>query len=98
MKGSEVQMPNRQKVIDAIYNCITDPKCRDCPWEDCERFDCKRVNTPMTLLQDALKLLEEDVPPISLKGYALTHDEVMHMAKEAEDELSETRKELGYTE
>ncbi len=40
----------------------------------------------------------DDVPLISLKGYALTHEEVTNMAKEAENELLETRKELGYTE
>ncbi len=40
----------------------------------------------------------DDVPLISLEGYALTHEEVMQMLQEAEVELLETRKELGYTE
>ena len=52
-------MPDLEKVFDAIRNCITEPKCKDCPWDDCERFDCKRVNVPVTLLLDALKLLKE---------------------------------------
>ena len=52
-------MPDKEKVFDAIRNCITEPKCRDCPWDDCERFDCKRVDVPVSLLLDALKLLKE---------------------------------------
>ena len=42
-------------------------------------------------------LSSDAVPPISIEGYALTHEEVMQALKEVEDELSETRKELGYT-
>ncbi len=41
---------------------------------------------------------KEDVPPISLQGYALSHEDIARMAKETEDELEETRKELGYKE
>ncbi len=51
--------PDREKVIDAIRNCIDKPKCRDCPWEDCERFDCKRVNVPVSLMLDILQLLKD---------------------------------------
>lgn len=48
-----------------------------------------------------LKALEsadnkEDVPPISLRGYALSHEDITRMAKETANELEETRKELGY--
>ena len=52
-------MTDREKVFDAIRNCITEPKCKDCPWEDCEKFGCKRVTVPVTLLLDTLKLLKE---------------------------------------
>lgn len=38
----------------------------------------------------------DDVPLISLEGYALTHEEVMQMLQEAAVELLETRKEFGY--
>ncbi len=38
----------------------------------------------------------DDVPLISLEGYALTHEEVMQMLQEVAVELLETRKELGY--
>jgi hypothetical protein len=57
-------MIDREKIFDAIRNCITDPKCRDCPWDDCERFDCKRVDVPVSLMLDALKLLKEQAEKI----------------------------------
>ena len=52
-------MPDREKVFDALRNCITEPKCRDCPWEDCDRFECKRVDVPVSLILDVLQLLKE---------------------------------------
>ena len=58
-------MTDREKVFDALRNCITEPKCKDCPWEDCEKIGHKRVNVPVTLLLDALNLLkEEPVKPV----------------------------------
>lgn len=38
---------------------------------------------------------EDDVPLISLNGYATTHEEVKKMSKQAQKELKEARKELG---
>lgn len=52
-------MADREKVFDALRNCVTEPKCKDCPWEDCEQIGCKRVTVPVTLLLDTLKLLKE---------------------------------------
>lgn len=52
-------MADREKVFDAIRNCVTEPKCKDCPWEDCEKIGCKRVKVPVTLLLDTLELLKE---------------------------------------
>ena len=52
-------MVDREKVFDALRNCVTEPKCKDCPWEDCEKFGCKRVTVPVTLLLDTLKVLRE---------------------------------------
>ena len=40
----------------------------------------------------------DDVPLISIEGYALSHEDVMRMTKEVEDELLQIRKELGYME
>lgn len=36
------------------------------------------------------------LPLISLRGYALRPEDVSRMRKNAEEELQETRKELGY--
>ena len=49
---------NREKVFDALRNCITEPKCRDCPWETCEEFhQTKKI--PLDLCLDILKMLKE---------------------------------------
>ena len=52
-------MPDIEKVFDAIRNCITEPKCKDCPWEECEKVGCKRVTVPVTLMFDVLNVLKE---------------------------------------
>jgi len=48
-----------KKVFDAFRNCITEPKCKDCPWEQCEQFNQKKVEVPFTLALDVLNLLKE---------------------------------------
>ena len=61
-------MADREKVFDALRNCVTEPKCKDCPWEDCEKIGCKRTKVPVTLLLDTLNLLKEQLPQwISVK-------------------------------
>ena len=52
-------MPNREKVFEAFRNCITEPKCKDCPWEQCEQFNQKKVEIPVTLALDVINLLKE---------------------------------------
>ena len=52
-------MPDKKKVFDAFRNCITEPKCKDCPWEQCEQFNQKKVSIPVTLALDVLNLLKE---------------------------------------
>lgn len=52
-------MPNMEKVFEAFRNCITEPKCRDCPWEQCEQFNQKKTEIPLTLALDVLNLLKE---------------------------------------
>lgn len=55
-------MIDRDKVFDAFRNCITEPKCSDCPWEQCEQFNQKKVEIPVTLALDVIELLKERVP------------------------------------
>lgn len=47
------------KVFTAFRNCISEPKCKDCPWEQCEQFNQKKVSVPVTLALDVLNLLKE---------------------------------------
>lgn len=47
-----------EKIINAFKNCIDKPKCKNCPWEDCEEFNQEKVVIPRTLA-DALKELLE---------------------------------------
>lgn len=61
-------MLDRDKVFDAIRNCITEPKCKDCPWEDCENVGHKRVDVPVTLMLDTLNLLKEQEPVEPIKS------------------------------
>ena len=58
-------MPDMEKVIKAIENCIGQPKCRDCPWEDCE-IEHEVINdVPYGLMRDALAMLkEQDAEPV----------------------------------
>ena len=58
-------MADREKVFDALRNCVTEPKCKDCPWEDC--FGSKRTTVPVTLLLDTLNLLKAQPQWISVK-------------------------------
>ena len=52
-------MTDREKVIKAIENCIGQPKCKDCHWEDCE-VEHEVVNSvPYGLMRDALAFLKE---------------------------------------
>lgn len=52
-------MIDRDKVFDAFRNCITEPKCKDCPWEQCEQFNQKKVEIPVTLALDVIELLKD---------------------------------------
>ena len=57
-------MIEKDKVVDALRNCVNKPKCRDCYWEECEEFNHETVELPKGLVMDALDLLkgEETVP------------------------------------
>jgi hypothetical protein len=54
------RMCERDKVISALENCIADPKCRDCPWEECEE-EHKTVKIPLSLAEKALEFLKEEI-------------------------------------
>lgn len=55
-------MDKLEKVIQAFENCMAPVKCRDCPWEDCETADCKRLDIPLSMAIAALELLKAKEP------------------------------------
>jgi hypothetical protein len=50
-------MDEMERVIDAFRNCITEPKCRDCPWKECEEMLNPKVEIPITLALEVNRLL-----------------------------------------
>ena len=54
--------PTVKRFFDALRCCITEGKCRNCPWEDCKKVGGKRVTVPVTLMLDVPKLLKEQEP------------------------------------
>lgn len=60
-------MIDRDKVFDAFRNCITEPKCKNCPWEQCEQFNQKKVEIPVTLALDVIELLKEQETVVRCK-------------------------------
>ena len=51
------QIAEKEKVISAIENCIATPKCRDCPWDECEEQH-ETVELPLGLAKEALRFLK----------------------------------------
>ena len=53
----------RKRSVEALKNCLAEPKCTDCPWTECENMDepCRKV--PTSLLRTVLALLEGGALP-----------------------------------
>ena len=52
-------MSDKSKVLDALQNCMFSPKCRDCPWEECE-YEHEVINSvPYSLIRDAVSIIKE---------------------------------------
>lgn len=47
-----------EKIVKAFRNCIDIPKCKDCPWEDCEEFGHEKVEIPRTLAFAIMEILD----------------------------------------
>ena len=87
-------MIDREKVVDALRNCINKPKCMDCPWEECENIDHETVELPKGLVMDIYDLLKAQkpyykakVPVQSLIDHIKTAIDVDPWAKEMAEEL-----------
>ena len=62
-------MTKREKVLQALENCIYYPKlCQNCPWdvdgEKCSESFRESVEYPPGLVEDALALLREQEPKV----------------------------------
>ena len=49
-------MTEHDRIIDAFRNCITEPKCRNCPWTECKELKIRKVGIPVEL---ALAVMRE---------------------------------------
>ena len=47
------------RVFDAFRNCISEPKCRNCPWKECEEMGNKKVEIPADLALAVMNRLKE---------------------------------------
>jgi hypothetical protein len=50
-------MHDREKVLAALKNCIDEPKCKDCPWEECEG-EHEHVEMPKGLVEAVVEMME----------------------------------------
>lgn len=87
-------MIDRDKVVNALRNCINKPKCMDCPWEECENIDHEKIELPKGLVMDIYDLLKAQkpdykakVPVQSLIDHIKTAIDVDPWAKEMAEKL-----------
>ena len=61
-------MTESGRVFDAFRNCITEPKCRDCPWTECDTLKNRVVEIPIDLALAVMRMLkaQEPVKPESI--------------------------------
>lgn len=58
-------MTERDRVLDAFRNCITEPKYKDCPWTECETIDNGTIEIPRDLALAVMRelVVQEPVKP-----------------------------------
>ena len=64
-------MTEGERVFDAFRNCITEPKCKDCPWTECDTLKNRIVEIPIDLALAVMRMLEaqEPVKPRTSRGW-----------------------------
>ena len=83
-------MTESEKIFDAFRNCVTVPKCRDCPWDGCDTLNNGTVDIPRDL---ALAVLREFA--LQPCEDAVSRDDALAAARKATDEfLGETNPKL----
>ena len=57
-------MTENDRVFDAFRNCITEPKCKDCPWTECDKLKNRRVEIPIDLALAVMRMLKAQEPRV----------------------------------
>lgn len=57
-------MTERDRVLDAFRNCITEPKCKDCPWTECETIGNSTIEIPRDLALAVMRELVTQEPRV----------------------------------
>ena len=55
-------MTERDRVLDAFRNCISEPKCKDCPWTECETIGNSTIEIPRDLALAVMRELVAQTP------------------------------------
>lgn len=55
-------MTERDRIIDAFRNCITIPKCKDCPWNECDTLNNRCIEIPADLALAVMRELAAQKP------------------------------------
>ena len=69
-------MTERDRVFDAFRNCITEPKCKDCPWTECETIGNGNIEIPRDLALAVMRELAAQEPRVMTRAEALAADYV----------------------
>ena len=49
-------------IFDSFRDCITEQKCKDCPWIGCKRFkNIPRVQVPVDLCLAVLSVMKRNI-------------------------------------
>ena len=53
-------MTEHDRVLDAFRNCITEHKCKDCLWAECDEVYNRRIEIPVDLALAVMRMLTID--------------------------------------
>lgn len=59
-------MTEHDRILDAFRNCITEPKCKDCPWTECEELDNRKIKIPADLALAVMRELVAQEPRVMM--------------------------------
>ena len=63
-----MEMTEQDRVFDAFRNCITEPKCKDCPWTECDKLKNRRVEIPIDLALAVMRMLKAQEPQLVISS------------------------------